>query len=271
MLFAGTPGAQTGAADAGYALAFDGVNDIAVLHPTAQMLGTGWESSKTVSLWVKPTGTPAPCSHPDPATCDAIFGDRARWWGISIGIINGQDRIWVWSADFSPGTFFDLVGIPYAIDQWTHVSLVHGGGVLQAYRNGVLYASTPSGPTTQPPANPVLHLGGIFNGPGNTNWTFQGELDEVSLWNYARTQNEIQASMYQSLVGTEAGLKAYYTMSDGSGISLTDDSQADWTGTLKDGDPVLSVPPNGAPALWVPSGAFEPPEIHTIFIPQITR
>lgn len=270
-LFVGSQSAQSRAADAGYALAFDGVNDVVVLHPTVDMLGAGWENSKTVSLWVKPTAAPAPCPYADPATCDAIFGDRARWWGISIGTLNGQDRIWLWSADLAgPGGPFDMVGVPYTIGQWTHISLVHGNGILQAYRNGILYASTPSGPTEQPPANPVLHLGGIINHL-NLNWTFQGELDEVSLWNYPRTQSEIQATMYQSLTGAEAGLKAYYTMSDGSGTSLTDDSQADWTGTLHDGFPNFAtpVPPNGAPPLWVPSGAFEPPEIRTIYVPQI--
>jgi hypothetical protein len=44
---------------AGYAPEFDRVNGFVELARTADMLGSGWESKKTVNLWVLPTG-PSP-------------------------------------------------------------------------------------------------------------------------------------------------------------------------------------------------------------------
>ncbi len=60
--------------------------------------------------------------------------------------------------------------------------------------------------------------------------------------------------MQANLSGAEAGLAAYYRMSDGAGTILTDDSQFNWNGTLLDGG--SGVPANGSPALWVASGAY---------------
>ena len=215
------------------------------------MMWSAWTTTKTVSLWLKPVGTPT-CTFPDLAACDVIFGDRPRWWGISRGVINGQDRIWVWNYDGAER----VIAIPYTVNEWVHIALVHGNGTLSAYRNGVLVGSIASGPTQQPStgAFPILHFGGIIN-TASRNWTFQGDIDEVQIWNAARTASDIAKDMAGPLSGAETGLAAYYRMSDGSGTSLTDDSGHGWTGTLQDGGGV--GPPDG-PILWVPSGAFAP-------------
>jgi hypothetical protein len=234
---------------AGNALRFDGTSDFVKLAATSSMMAPGWQSSKTVSLWVKPTGA-SNCTAQDPAACDAIFGDRPRWWGISRGVIGGQDRIWVWNYD---GTL-DKVGIPYTVGEWVPIALVHGGGTLTAYKNGVAVGSIASGATQQPNtgAQPVLQFGGIIN-TTSRNWTFEGEIDEVQIWNTARSAAEINQDMNRVLTGSESGLAAYYQMSDGSGTSLTDDSVNSWTGLLSDGG--SGVPADG-PIAWVPSGAL---------------
>ena len=241
------------AEDAGYALAFDGSNDFVVLGQTASILGPGWEGTKSVNLWVKPVGTAEVCVNPGPGWCDAIFGDRPRWWGISRGVINGVDRIWVWNYDGSAGTTTDLIGIEYTPEEWVHISLVHGGGRLKAYKNGVEVGNLASGLTVQPNATPKLHLGGIINN-ASRNWTFKGEIDEVRLWSRELSEAEINQDMYRTLVGDESGLAAYYQMSDGVGLVLTDDSLNSWDGTLMDG--AVDVPPDGFPPAWVISGAF---------------
>lgn len=241
--------------DAGWALRFDGNNDLVRLHETELMLGPGWQTTKTVSLWVKPTGA-SPCSF-NVAACDNIFGDRPRWWGISIGEFDGEDKIWFYN--YCTETGIDHIGVDYTPDTWVHLAYVHDNDVLYAYKNGVQVGSVPTGATCQPDtgAYPVLHLGGIIVS-SERNWTFAGDLDEVRIWNLVRTQQQIQDNMYQSLVGDETGLRAYYKMSDGSGLTLTDDSIYDWDGTLLDG--TGPVPPDGHYPEWVTSDAFvEPP------------
>lgn len=242
-----------GVVDPGQALRFDGTSDNVVLAKTSEMLATGWQSTKTVSLWVKPEGTPY-CNAPSPASCDAIFGDRPRWWGISRGVLGGLDRIWVWNFDGA----YQSIPVPYAVGEWLHLTMVHGGGVLSAYKNGVLVASLPSGATLQPAngALPTLQFGGIINNAAR-NWTFQGEIDELQLWNTARTAAQVAQDMAAPLTGAELGLAAYYRMSNGSGTVLTDNSGHGWTGILTDGG--IEVPPANGPILWVPSGAFSVP------------
>lgn len=254
MLAAALGSHTTATADtAGYALEFDGNNDLVLLPYTAHIFGTGWENTKTVELWVRPNSAGEPCTSA--GNCDLIFGDQPRWWGISHGNLNGQDRLWIWNTDFSGSTGIDEIGIPYTVGEWVHISLVHTDGMLYAYQNGLAVSSKASATTMQPHtgALPELRLGGMIK--DTTSWTFAGQIDEVRLWNYARSEAEVQADLYHELAGDESGLMAYYQMSDGAGLTLTDDSGHGWQGTLVDG--YQNVPPDGSPPAWVDSTAFD--------------
>lgn len=245
--------ARFASADTNYALQFDGNNDFVRLAETEYIFGDGWESLKSVELWALPLGTARECPNASPGDCDLIAGDFPVWWGISRGNMNGLDRIWIWNFD---GNGMDSLAIPYSPGEWIHIALVHSGGILSAYKNGALVDSRASGPTRQPDtgALPVMQLGGFIHSPTNRAH-FYGQIDEVRLWNTARTAEELAANRDHELVGDEAGLRAYYKMSDGSGLTLTDDSIYDWNGTLHDG--WGSVPPDGQYPLWVISTAFE--------------
>jgi hypothetical protein len=68
--------------------------------------------------------------------------------------------------------------------------------------------------------------GTIFNSSYNvaigenlekTGRQFHGEIDEVRIWNIARTQEEIQAAMNATLCNYPAGLLAYFTFNEGVG------------------------------------------------------
>jgi hypothetical protein len=245
--FTPTPGTGSG-----YALEFDGTTDFVKLVETSYIMGPGWEDTKTVSLWVKPLGAGDECLYNSQAFCDTIFGDRPKWWGITRGTINGDDRIWVWNFD---GSSTQSIGVEYTPGEWVHISLVHSDGILRVYKNGVETGSKPSGTTEQPYTGglPILHLGGIIIN-ASRNSAFHGVIDEVQLWNIARTPSQITDDMYQILSGSETGLRAYYRMSNGSGLILSDDSVYNWDGTLHDGNG--NVPPDGNPPQWVTPGPF---------------
>ncbi|MCP4102942.1 MAG: LamG domain-containing protein [Lentisphaerae bacterium] len=49
-----------------------------------------------------------------------------------------------------------------------------------------------------------------------------GSIDEVRVWNIARTQEEIQASMNSTLAGNETGLAGYWQFNEGTGIDTVD-------------------------------------------------
>ena len=240
---------------AGYALSFDGVDDGVLLTYTNDVMdGTSWKETKTVSLWLKPEGTATTCERNDAALCDNVFGDKPRWWGISRGIRNGLDRIWVWN--YSGG--YNIIAVPYTLGEWMHVSMVHEAGVLKAYKNGLLVGSVASGATVQPStgAIPMLYFGGTIK-DSTSIWTYEGLIDEVRVYTIALTQSEIRNGLMTELAGNETGLVAYYKMSNGSGTTVTDDSIHDSNGTIIEGGP--GVPGNGQLAQWVTSGAFDTP------------
>ena len=91
---------------------------------------------------------------------------------------------------------------------WSHVALVYANSLYTLYVNGVA-ASTYSGGITMQPSALQLYLGTGYNGIWN------GSLDEVRVWNVARTASDINNNMYNDLSGTESGLIAYYNMNQG--------------------------------------------------------
>ncbi len=252
----------------GYAVKFDGATDRVILARTDLMMHADYQITKSVTVWVKPSGPGAPCinehNNYGVVFCDAIFGDRSRWWGIARGELFGDDRIFVWNTQFvngNPNT--TVIPILYEPNEWVHIALVHDDDILTAYKNGVEVNSLSSGSTVQPCdtgnpgcARPVLHFGGVINNP-ERNWTFNGQIDELQIWDTALSETDIRREMYRTLAGTESGLAAYYQMGDGFGTSVSDDSSNDWDGLMLDGG--LGVTPTNKTAEWVASGAFAGP------------
>ncbi|HSF83171.1 MAG TPA: LamG-like jellyroll fold domain-containing protein, partial [Anaerolineales bacterium] len=125
-------------AEAGYALEFDGVSEYVKLGDTGNLMGGDiWASSKTVSLWVRPDAPTSPATRPEGGVF-LVGNDRPRFFGITRATWEGADRLWVWNYD-SNGT--DMIGIDFVPGEWLQIALVHSGGVLSAYKNGVLVGS----------------------------------------------------------------------------------------------------------------------------------
>jgi hypothetical protein len=101
---------------------------------------------------------------------------------------------------------------------WTHVAGVSDGSTFSIYINGKLARqqanSGPIGVSSQ-----SLLIG---NSPGYPTRFFDGKIDEVRIWNVARTAAQIQSDMLNTLAGTETGLVSYWQFNDGSGTTLTD-------------------------------------------------
>ena len=230
---------------AGDALEFDGVGEYVLLGDTGNLMGvSSWTSAKSVSLWLKPGMDAAPATHP--TSGEMILGvDYPQIFGISRAVFNGRDRVWVWNAD-SNG--IDVIGIPYTAGEWMHIAMVHTGNVLYAYRNGELVGTKVSG-STYAPANGRVYLAG--SGRTNAALYFGGQLDEVQIWNTGLGSGEMGTWWDQEVSSAHpnwSNLAAYYQMSDGAGVVLTDDRGNGRTGTLLGGMGDES---------WVLSGALE--------------
>jgi len=151
-------------------------------------------------------------------------------WIISDGVVPGN-----WGATLDPNK--PIVG------SWTHVAGTYDGSKIRLYINGNLVAQEDytsdigSGETG-------LYIGGL------TSQYFNGLIDDVRLWNVVRSQSQIQASMNQTLTGSETGLVGYWPMdadyTTGAGLKAVADKTANHNDLVVQFDAKLVAFPQGA-------------------------
>ncbi|QEE50828.1 T9SS type A sorting domain-containing protein [Flavobacterium alkalisoli] len=111
--------------------------------------------------------------------------------------------------------------------EWHHVAVVYNptaANKIALYLDGVLdiegNVTANTGSTTN------FRLGARIDGVN----FFQGDMDNVRVWNVARTQAELQANMNTEFCGPQTNLKLNFRMNDGTpeadnaGVSLSDNS-----------------------------------------------
>ena len=106
----------------------------------------------------------------------------------------------------------------------------------KVYIDGVLEGTNTLGFHFGPGGNysPANFLVGKCSDPTTT--YFDGNMDEIRVWNTSRTQSEIQNNMSTSLSGSESGLVGYWNFNEGEGNTLYDLSGNENNGTIN-GDP----------------------------------
>ena len=164
------------------------------------------------------------------------------WARLSYESVTGRDGY----ADF----YINNSSANTDVGKWEHVAWTYSGTNLKVYVNGEFigsfYHEYSNGPAnTSNISNAKLMTKYIGY---NSSATIHGEIDEVRFWNDKRTASEIADNMFIELNGDEAGLVAYYKMTNGTGTTLTDNSSNSYNGTLKNmnnNDWVTSYAPIG--------------------------
>ena len=89
---------------------------------------------------------------------------------------------------------------------WNHVAMTYDGGALKLFLNGKEDASlaTSKAPVTHGPGF-ISQLAGVG---------YDGLMDDLKVWNYARSASELAADMAKLDDGTDAALVAYYRFDD---------------------------------------------------------
>jgi len=104
---------------------------------------------------------------------------------------------------------------------WHHIACVRSGtgaGQGKIYIDGVDQTDTAFNTT-----GTVISLsGGLSFGVGLTTYFLNGTIDEIRIWNVARTQAEINDNMNIELTGSEPGLIGYWKFNEGSGQIILD-------------------------------------------------
>lgn len=249
-----------------HALHFDGSNDNVNLG--AALLPTSANTPFTIEAWIRTTdGDGAIVAQYDqPSSQRFIFF-----------IENGKLNYWRGGASVVSSTALVNDG------QWRHVAVVRTNtGGISLYINGVLDGS---GTDNTGLVNAAAMIGAIiFNGAPSR--LFTGEIDEVRIWNVARSQSDIQAAINAEINPTYPSLVAFYNFNEGiaccdnTGLTTLPDGMDVNDGTLNNfglsGDCtsnwVAGAPALGDPLTLVndltgdcsdPSGVFEA-GVHTV-------
>ncbi|MFK8102347.1 MAG: LamG-like jellyroll fold domain-containing protein [Saprospiraceae bacterium] len=113
-------------------------------------------------------------------------------------------------------------------NQWYHVAAVVKDGTMALFING---ESVTTGILTGTPINngQSVHIGASA-GFGGRGWN--GVIDEVRIWNTARTGQELFDNQTAEFTGTEAGLVAYLPMNEGSTLTTANLVDGSCNGTF---------------------------------------
>ncbi len=125
-----------------------------------------------------------------------------------------------------------------------HVAMVYDGAMLKFYTNGILMGETAC--TGNMATNNLLTTIGQLSGAHDRDYDqFGGHINEVRIWNIARSVEDIRSYMNGSLPNPTAqtGLVAYYRFND----LVNNQGNAAWNGNLVSGAVINQVNPNCAP------------------------
>ncbi len=181
------------------ALQFDGVNDsVNIPDNTAARIS----GPITVEAWVNRSVSGVQHSIVEKYGCGGVGGYVLRVTSANKLLFGTRD-------DCNNGS--SVVGatsIP--ANNWTHVAGHWDGTTLRVFVNGVLDGTLAA--TRNPKAgNSALKIGER----GNGGTPFFGMIDEVRLWNVARTGAQIVAAKDVCLAGNETGLAGYWRFEEG--------------------------------------------------------
>jgi hypothetical protein len=242
--------ASLGARSTNWALQFDGVDDYVRVEDIGNF---DFTSTLTLEAWVKPNSVAGTGSF------KGIISGRQSSNPNSTGgwIVNtNKDNSSKWALSICT-PFCNAAISPTGsliVGEWAHIAATYDGSTIKIYQDGTLIGSTAQ-------TGDVSYSTYLFIGAWGS--AFNGIIDEVRVWNIARTQDEIQSTMNGSLIGDETGLVGYWTFDEGSGQITIDGTGLGQYGQLGELSDVDSADPS-----WVfsdvPIGSPIPPVFELI-------
>jgi hypothetical protein len=182
----------------------------------------------TVSMWLYLSEDP---------DCDGNNNYRSilyKGWTCCVhdgyDIMMEDDRSISWDVGTAGNPMRYLSSVFLPIGEWTFLTCTYDAQTSQAkmYFNGVEvpadhgYGEHGSGSILPNYSSLNFSYSAYEECPSYGSGTFPGIYDEVRLWNYARSQEDIQAGMNAELTGDEEGLAGYWPLNEGTGTEVLD-------------------------------------------------
>ena len=203
----------------GNALNFDGTDDYVQTNIDAQptaITTTTWE------CWFKPTRLFYATDF------QAILSTDDGGWDRGIWIVPNTNQLVI---GYGTNGWYPEVALD--ANKWYHIAIVYKSDNVLFYLNGKEF-SLGIAPTGQGTVN-TLTIGASMNG---ANQWFQGQIDEVRIWNIERSITEIKDNRDNPIDPASAGLVTYYPMDHTAGTTTAQDITVNgFNGTLISMDP----------------------------------
>jgi concanavalin A-like lectin/glucanase superfamily protein/List-Bact-rpt repeat protein/fibronectin type III domain protein len=133
----------------------------------------------------------------------------------------------------NPSLNHPVAGVtPLTVGTWYHVAATYDGTTWRLYVNGALDAQLAVGRAPASTSTVPVALASMLNSSGTAAGFFQGTMDEVRVWNGARTQADIIAAMNLRLTSPTAGLVARWGLDEGTGTIVHSSAGSTLDGNL---------------------------------------
>ncbi len=238
----------TASATTGFGLQFDGNGDYVTMGP-APGLGC---AAFTLEGWFKRLGPGSAASSGSGGTvavpliakgrseadgnnrdCNYLFGVR---WSDNVLTADFEE--------YGSGTNHPVAGVtPIQGDVWYHAAVTYDGSAWRLYLNGVLETELSVNATPRYDSIQHFSLATALNSLGTPLGFLDGALDEVRVWDHARTGAELRATINQE-VPSAPGLIGRWGLNEGDGTTAGDSSGYGHDGTIVSG-------------LWVSGAPFD--------------
>ena len=199
---------------AGNTLVLDGNNDYAEV-PNLN-LNT---NTFTLSAWVKPNGLQNSWA--------GIVFCRGNGTTAGLSATDSNELRYHWDG----GQYGWASGAFLPVDQWSHVALVIAPTNVTIYLNGVAYSRN-----TSHAIETFDHPTRIGNDSNSSSRTFNGEIDEVCIWDRSLDINDIRMLRHltkDGIIPSDTNFKAYYQFNEDEGDVVYDRSSNNIHALLK--------------------------------------
>jgi len=147
--------------------------------------------------------------------------------------------------DSNNGTNHPVIGItPITYNTWHHAAATYDGNTWRLYLDGNLEATLVVGASPRADSIQQVGLGVMLQSNGTPIGRFRGVFDEARVWNVARSEAQILASI-NSEVTSAPGLVARWGFSECAGNTVVDSIAPPANGTI-----------TGTGSSWVPGAPF---------------
>lgn len=178
----------------------------------------------TLEGWVRPTGT-AGSVGTIISKNRAVGGDG---YFLALKYSGGQATLLSGFNNSAINNYL-VSNVLVPLNTWSHVAVTFNGSTATLYLNGVQVAQGTSSAFSLSNSTQPLCIGNAGNGLFDR--SFQGEIDEVRVWNVVRTAAQIAADRSRG-ISAQTGLVGYYRFNEASGTTVVDASSNQFTGSF---------------------------------------